>query len=395
MLPVRLRNAALSAAILLFVPAGIASPAFALHEGEVSLPAQAVSALGVETAPARAAASDRLSHLPAHVQVPNAQQRFVAAPIGGVVIELRTGVGDPVKKGQPLARAVSAELLALQREIAQAAAERERSQHALERDERLLAEGLVAESRVEASRATDRQAQAALAEKRGLLALSGIRPLSSGSFEVLAPISGVVLSQDVRPGQRIDAATPLLQIAQLEPLELQIDVPIAAASRVAVGASARVPAAGASGRVVAVGRAVGDAQTVSVRALLDSGLDALGPGQHVEAEIDARPAPGDARNWVVPSAALVRLGAAGTQAVLFVRRGERYVAVSALPIGESGRDLVVQVALNEGEAVVVSGASQLKAALAAATPADAGAPASAAAPAAAASTAPPAAPASR
>lgn len=368
MLPVRLRVAALSAALPLFVSAGFASPAFALHEGDASLPVQAVSALGIETAPARATASDRLSHLPAHVRIPNAQQRFVAAPIGGVVIELRTGVGDPVKEGQPLARVVSAELLALQREIAQAAAERERSQHALERDERLLAEGLVAESRVEASRATDRQARAALAEKRGLLALSSVRPLSSGSFEVLAPISGVVLSQDVRPGQSIDAATPLLQIARLEPLELQIDVPITAASRVAVGASARVPAMGASGRVVAIGRAVGDAQTVSVRVLLDSELGALGPGQHVEAEIDARPAPGGgARNWVVPPAALVRLGAAGTQPVVFVRRGERYVAVSALPIGESGRDLVVQMALNEGEAVVVSGASQLKAALAGAS----------------------------
>lgn len=395
MLPVRLRIAALSAALPLFVSATLATPAFALHEGDASLPVQAVSALGIETVPARAAASDRLSHLPAHVQIPNAQQRFVAAPIGGVVIELRTGVGDSVKKGQPLARVVSAELLALQREIAQAAAERERSQHALERDERLLAEGLVAESRVEASRASDRQAQAALAEKRSLLALSGIRPLSSGSFEVLAPISGVVLSQDVRPGQRIDAATPLLQIARLEPLELQIDVPIAAASRVAVGASARVPAAGASGRVVAVGRAVGDAQTMSVRALLDSGLGALGPGQHVEAEIDARPASGGARNWVVPPAALVRLGAAGTQPVVFVRRSERYVAVSALPVGESGGDLVVQMALDEGEAVVVSGASQLKAALAAATPAGAAAPASAVTPAAVPAAAPRAAPASR
>ncbi|MCD6673892.1 MAG: efflux RND transporter periplasmic adaptor subunit [Burkholderiaceae bacterium] len=335
---------------------------------------QSFAALAIETIPARAATSDRLSHLPAHLQVPNAQQRFVAAPIGGLVTELRVGVGDTVKEGQPLARIVSAELLSLQREIAQAAAERERTQRALVRDERLLAEGLVAESRVEASRASDRQAQAALAEKRGLLALSGIRPLSSGAFELRAPISGVVLSQDVRPGQRVDAATPLMQIARLDPLELQIDVPIAAAPRLAIGASVRVPAAGASGRVVAVGRAVGDAQTITVRALLDSGLGALGPGQHVEAEIDARPT--RERNWVVPQAALVRLGPAGTQPVVFVRRGDRYVAVPALPIGESGRDLVVQAALSEGEPVVASEASQLKAASAAspAAPAEAAAP---------------------
>ena len=183
---------------------------------------------------------------------------------------------------------------------------------------------------------------------------------------MLAPIAGVVLSQDVRPGQRVDAATPLMQIARLDPLELQIDVPIASALRLASGAAVHVPAAGASGRVIAVGRAVGDAQTVSVRALLDAGLAALGPGQHVEAEIDARPAPGGERSWIVPPAALVRLGPAGTQSAVFVRRGERYIAVPALPIGESARDLVVQAALSEGEQVVASGASQLKAALAAA-----------------------------
>lgn len=366
MLPARLRVAALSAALPLFVSASLASPPFALHDKDASLPVQSVSALGIETVPARAAAADRLSHLPAHVQVPNAQQRFVAAPIGGLVTEVRVGVGDAVKEGQTLARVVSAELLALQRELAQADAERERSQRALARDERLLAEGLVAESRVDVSRAADRQAQAALAEKRNLLALSGVRPLSAGNFELVAPMAGVVLAQEVHPGERIDAATTLFRIARLDPLELQVDVPVAAAPRIAIGAAVRVPQARASGQVIAVGRAVGDAQTVSVRARLDTGLGALGPGQHIEAEIDARGAAGGERSWAVPAASLVRLGAGGSRPVVFVLRGDRYVAVPAVALGESGSDVVVQAALVEGEPVVASGASQLKAALGAA-----------------------------
>ncbi len=346
-----------------------AAPAFASHD--LSLPVQSFAALGVETAAARPASSDRLEHLPAHVQVPNAQQRYVATPIGGLVTEVRAGVGDPVKKGQALARVVSAELLGLQRDLAQSAAERERSQRALARDERLLAEGLVSESRVEASRAADRQAQAALAEKRSLIALSGVRPLSAGTFELVAPIDGVVLAQDVHPGQRIDAATTLFRIAQLDPLELQIDVPIAAVSRIAPGAAVSVPRAGATGRVVAIGRAVGDAQTVAVRARLDAGLSALGPGQHVEAEIDARAGAGVERNWLVPTTALVRLGAGGTNPVVFALRGDHYVAVPAVLIGASGRDVVVQAALADGEPVVSAGASQLKAALGASVEASA------------------------
>ncbi len=362
----------------LVAAAVLASQAIAAHDAP-TLPVKQFAALGIETAPARPAASDRLSHLPAHLQVPNAQQRFVATPIGGLVTEVRVGVGDTVKEGQPLARVVSAELLALQRDLAQAGAERERAQRVLARDERLLAEGLVAESRVDGSRAADRQAQAALAEKRNLLALSGIRPLSAGNFELVAPMAGVVLTQDVHPGQRIDAATTLFRIARLDPLELQIDVPIAAASRVSIGAAVRVPVAGAAGRVVAVGRAVGDAQTVLVRARLDSGLTALGPGQHVEAEIEAGGAAQSAeRSWAVPAAALVRLGAGGSSPAVFAVRGDSYVVVPAVPMGELGRDVVVQAALQDGEPVVSSGASQLKAALGA----SASAPAPGAAPAA-------------
>lgn len=366
--PARLARA-LPRAAALVAAAAFASQALAADDAP-SLPAKQFAAIGIETAPARAASSDRLSNLPAHVQVPNAQQRFVAAPIGGLVTEVRVGVGDTVKEGQPLARVVSADLLALQRDLAQAGAERERAQRALARDERLLAEGLVAESRVEASRAADRQAQAALAEKRNLLALSGVRPLSAGSFELVAPMAGVVLTQEVHPGQRIDAATTLFRIARLDPLELQIDVPIAAASRVSIGAAVRVPQAGAAGRVVAVGRAVGDAQTILVRARLDAGPTPLGPGQHVEAEIDASGAAASGeRSWAVPDAALVRLGAGGSNPVVFVLRGDRYVAVPAVPLGHSGRDIVVQAALSDGEPVVAVGASQLKGALGAPAPA--------------------------
>ena len=83
-------------------------------------------------------------------------RRIVAAPVGGLVTAVMVGVGEPVKEGQVMARLVSPQLLELQRELAQAAAERERTQQALAREERLLAEGLIAASRVEGSRAADR-----------------------------------------------------------------------------------------------------------------------------------------------------------------------------------------------------------------------------------------------
>lgn len=333
------------------------------HEASGSLPVAAFAAAGIQTAPVRPASATWLTHLPAHVQIPNAQQRFVAAPVGGLVTSVLVGVGEQVGQGQALVELVSPELLVLRRELAQAVAERERTQQALARDERLLAEGLIPLSRIEASRTVDRQAAAALAEKRALLALAGARPGPAGELTVLSPITGVVLAQTVRAGQRVEPATSLFQIARLDPLELDIELPLGAASRIEVGAAVRVPESGARGAVIAIGRAVSDGQTLTVRARMTEGLDGLGPGQHVEAEIAMRSDDAAAPFWLVPANAVVRLGAAGKQAAVFAQRGEEYVVVAARPVGESGQDLVVEAQLREGELVVSGGASQLKSAL--------------------------------
>jgi len=334
------------------------------HAASASLPVSAFAAAGIETLPVRPASAKWLTHLPAHVQIPNAQQRFVAAPVGGLVTSVLVGVGEQVEQGQTLVQLVSPELLALRRELAQATAERERTQQALARDERLLAEGLIPVSRAEASRTADRQAAAALAEKRGLLALAGARPGPAGELAVLAPMTGVVLAQTVRAGERVEPASRLFQIARLDPLDLDIELPLGAASRVRVGEAVRVPESGAQGSVIAVGRAVSDGQTLKVRARMTSGLDGLNPGQHVEAEIAMRSEDAAAPLWLVPANAVVRLGAAGAQAAVFAQRGEQYVVVAAKPVGESGRELVIEAQLREGEPVVSGGASQLKAALA-------------------------------
>ncbi len=336
----------------------------ASHDPVASLPVAQFASVGIETVPVRPASAKWLTHLPAHVQIPNAQQRFVAAPVGGLVTSVLVGVGEHVREGQTLAQLVSPELLTLQRELAQVAAERERTQQALARDERLLAEGLIAASRVEASRAADRQAAAALTEKRGLLALAGARPGPAGELAVLSPMTGVVLEQTVRAGERVEPATTLFQIARLDPLDLEIELPLAAATRIEVGVAVRIPESGAQGSVIAIGRAVSDGQTLKVRARMTTGLEGLYPGQHVEAEIATRSDSGAAQLWIVPGNALVRLGKAGTQPAVFAQRGEDYVAVPAKPVGESGRDLVIEAPLSEGEPVVSGGASQLKAALA-------------------------------
>lgn len=353
----------------LILACGVLSCASALAAGEppapIALDAARAAAAGVELAPLRPAAGGALSHLPARITVPSAQQRFVAAPVGGLVAAVLVGAGDAVQVGQPLARIASPELLGLRRDLSQASAEHERARLALQRDRQLHAEGLIAASRLEATQAAASQAGAALAEKRALLGLAGSGgDGGSGELTVVAPIAGVVLAQQVQPGARVDAAAPLFHLARLEPLALEVELPLAMVGQVAVGQRLRVPAVGAQGKVMAVGRAVSGAQTVTVRGLLDRGLGALGPGQNVEAEIDAADgaAAADAA-WQVPASALVRLGEdAAAGGAVFARRGEAFQPVPVTVLGERGGDVVVRGELRADDRVAVRGASLLKAA---------------------------------
>lgn len=334
------------------------------NAGPITLPVGDFVAVGIQTTQVQPVASGWLTRLPAHVTVPDAQQRFVVSPLGGVVTGVLVGIGETVKEGEPLAQLTSPELLVLQREQAQAGAERERAQQTLKRDERLFAEGLIPATRLEASRSADRQASALLGEKRSLLGLVGARPGRAGELVLVSPMAGVVLSKTVRAGERVEPATTLFRIARLEPLDLEIELPVGAAAQIEAGRAVRVPGAGATGSVVAVGRAVSDAQTLTVRARLTSGLAALNPGQHVEAEIETRDNSGGPALWSVPGQALVRLGKAGAEPSVFTRRGDAYQAIPVTPIGDSGSDIVVRGDLRVGDQVVTKGASQLKAAAA-------------------------------
>lgn len=333
-------------------------------EGELppplSLSIEQLRAAGIEFQGPQPAGSGSMAHLPAQVGVPNAQQRVISTPVEGLLVELRAAPGDKVKAGQVLARIASPQLLSLQRELTQARIDGDLAGLNLARDEALFREGIIAESRLQASRAAQSQAQAAVSEKAGVLALAGGKVEAGGALVLTAPMDGVILEQLARPGARLEAAAPILHLARLEPLSLEIQVPAGEAPRLALGQAVRVPAAGAEGRLTAVGRAVGQGQTVAVRVLLERGLSGLSPGQLVEAEIDAVPGRGG-DTWRLPAGALVRLGSEG-RPVVFVERPAGLTPVSVQVVGESGGEVVLRGNLAAGDRVVVKGASSLKAA---------------------------------
>lgn len=342
-----------------FFIAGLATAA----EPLLLQPAQ-VESLGIATAVAGEAAGAREATLPARVLVPNEQTRIVAAPVGGLVEMLAVAPGTAVRRGQVLARLASPEALMLQRDVLQADSQASLLHQNLQRDEQLFAEGLIPQSRLQATRAAAAQAGAQARERRAGLALSGVAPGKlGGTLELTAPIDGVVIEQSAKLGQRVEPSAPIYGIATLTPLWLEIQAPVDRAAALREGMTVRIPGSEVTATLIAIGRTVDPAsQTVLLRASVGAGAQTLRPGQIVEVALPA--ARGDA-GQALPAAALARHAG---KTLIFVQAGNegvgaRFEARPVRVLGQGGDSVVVE-GIAAGERVAVKGVSGLKALLA-------------------------------
>jgi RND family efflux transporter MFP subunit len=328
----------------------------------LSLKPEQVKALGVTTTTLGSAGAAAATAYPARLSVPHGQQRVVSAPLAGLVDSVLVSVGDVVRAGQPLASLRSAAAQELSRDAQQAASQADLAQRALQRDEQLHAEGLIPTSRLEASRAAQRQAGLLAAERQRLLLQSGARGDFSGSNDIAlsSPVAGVVLEATVAVGQRVDAAMALFRVAQLGILWAEVQVPVADVGGVKPGDAVHIVLGGTetvtSGRVLSLGQAVDPAtQTVTVRAEIKAGGAAaqrLRPGQVVEARISQRAA-GVAQ---VAAAAVVRKA---DGAAVFIEQAPGQFRLAPVSVKSSSGGLTAVSGLAPGAKVVVQGTAAL------------------------------------
>lgn len=330
-------------------------------------PAQA-QALGVDTQALTTAAQGLATGLPGKVVVPVEQLRVVAAPLAGLVTQVNAVAGQTVKKGQVLARLASPGLLQVQRDYQQARQQADLAKRSLDRDEQLYKEGIIAEARLQASRAGHEQAAVAAAALQAELRIAGAPTSGSGlapEVAIAAPLDGEVLEAGAAVGARVDQAAPLFTVGRLNPLWVEIQVPAGMAPGLAVGQPVRIPAAGASGKVINVGRQISaGSQTITLRARLDTGTEALRPGQMVEANVESSAArtKGPAL-YRVPQGAVVRQAGAAYLFIAETAPAPGYRAVPVTVSGQAGNDALVSgPALAEGRRVAVKGLSSLKSA---------------------------------
>ena len=285
----------------------------------------------------------------------------VVAPEAARIAELPHAAGDRVRQGDVLVRfeipTLAAEVQRQQAEVGRAQATLENARAAQMRARSLFDRGVAARREVEDSNRAVADAEAALTQARASLAAS---QALAGRAIVRATFDGVVAKRLHNPGDLVEATAgdPVLRVIDPRRLEVVASVPIADASRVEVGALARL--AGAPGNA-----STGNLKVVSGPAAVEIGTAAVpvrlgfvGPanlptGTPVQVDIDAE----QHRNAVlVPAVAIVR---EGEETAVFVASGEK-AQRRAVQIGiADGTNVEVVSGVKAGEMVVVEGQAGL------------------------------------
>jgi len=204
-------------------------------------------------------------------------------------------------------------------------------------------------------------ARSALEERAQILGLAGMadtdiralrdnRRLTSGLI-VRAPIAGTILQRHGTTGERVAASAPLVTIARLDPIWVNLQVPLSRAVALDSVERVHLPGAGLDGKLIRVGHTV-DTATQSVTAVAEfrPGRSPLRPGQAVQAIL--RVTGGGSSQWRVPADAVV---SHRNHSWVFVRVPEGFRAVPVTLVSETPQFASVQGALAAGEKVATRG----------------------------------------
>lgn len=184
---------------------------------------------------------------------------------------------------------------------------------------------------------------------------------ADGSFELLAPVAGRIVTDEFLVGERVEPGRTLFTLVKEDSVWVVAQMAPVDAERIKPDADARILAGDVEmpGKVVMRSHRTDErTRTVPVRVEVDNRSDLLHPGELVEARIAAGNA---APALAVPAEAIVLLQ---NQPTVFLARGNGVFEPSAVMVGDT-RDgwTVITQGLKAGDSYVRKGAFALKARL--------------------------------
>ncbi len=148
----------------------------------------------------------------------------------GRVVEVKARLGDTVKKGQLLLRVRSADISGAFSDYRQALADETLTKAQLERAKVLFEKGAIAKKDLEVAVDIGEKARVnreATVEKLKVLGVTDLEHHPNGIVDVYAPISGVIVEQNVTAGagvKTLDNSPNLFTIANLDDVWIMCDV---------------------------------------------------------------------------------------------------------------------------------------------------------------------------
>ena len=332
-----------------------------------TVPNSQIQALGIQTAPLQSQTDSVKASFPAQVVVPPKAEQVVSSPVAGLVAQLLVQQNQVVRSGAPLVRIASPELgqLQLQLQLLQATARATLARQAARREQALFDEGIIPQRRAQEAQAGLKEAEAALNQAKAALRLSGMpaatieRIAASGkpqdSITLAATQAGIVTEIAVRPGQRVEAATALLHVAQTDSLWLDIQLPVSESANWQAGTKVKVQGRDVTARILSASPTVSSSsQTVVLRAAVEGKAGPMRPGEFVTVELPVAATQG---SWDVPLSAVAH---DGDQAYVFVRTSDGFEVRPVKVVISAGQRVRVQGPVKAGEQIAVSGVVALK-----------------------------------
>jgi cobalt-zinc-cadmium efflux system membrane fusion protein len=286
-------------------------PASLVHRaGSIVIPQGSVlrSEVGVERVAVES--GPRTVVLPASVEADPARTVNILPPVAGKVVELAVRLGDPVVKGQPLAKIDSGDLAQAYADDDKARDEVERTRRVVERVRGLNKAGAGAQKDLEQAESDYEQARIELDRAEARLAEIGVKA-GKGESRLLilkAPVTGSVTALNCAPGAFVnDTTAPLMTIANLDSVWVTANVPESNVASVAKGQSVDValpayPGKTLHGRVAFVSDVLDpDARRCKVRIAFPNPKGALKPNMFANASFKV---PQEAAVFV-PNSALI------------------------------------------------------------------------------------------
>jgi len=338
-----------------------------------AVPTSQIESLGIQTAALQSQTDSVTTSFPAQVVIPPKAEQVISSPVAGLVVQLLVQQNQVVRSGASLVRIASPELGQLQLQLLQATARATLARQAAQREQALLDEGIIPQRRMQEAQAALMEGEAMLNQARAALRLSGMPPATieriaaSGkpqdSITLVAAQAGIVTGIVVKPGQRVEAATALLHVAQIDSLWLDIQLPVSESANWPTGTKVKIQGRNVTARILSASQTVSSSsQTVVLRAAVEGKARQVRPGEFVTVDLPvlvnpvANPATTQ-DSWDVPLSAVAH---DGDQAYLFVRTADGFEARPVKVVSSAGQRVRVQGPVKAGEQIAISGVVALK-----------------------------------